>query len=105
MIKFGKKDVKLITLQAIFDKEKIAQTIIKENNAVSINYESNEAFIYLGKKKDLTIMSLEAIMPIIIANNKKGFNIELDSFTNEKVSIEAATKLFADKLFFLSAKI
>ncbi|TCG11086.1 M17 family metallopeptidase [Mycoplasma todarodis] len=100
MIKLGKGKKTLFTLVAVFDKSKMPKEVLQEKNTITVFPTKQEAYIYLGKKADYTVDTLKTAIKKIVAENKRGFNVDASTFIAKNVKEEQVTKLFIEDVMF-----
>ncbi len=103
MIKLGNAKKTLFTLVAVFDKTKMPKEVLKEKNAITVFPTKQEAYIYLGSKTTYTTEILKGAIKKIVAENKRGFNVDASTFVGKNVKEEQVAKLFIEDVTFLTA--
>ncbi|CAM9092287.1 M17 family metallopeptidase [Mycoplasma marinum] len=105
MIRINENNKELFTLKGVFDSKEMPEVLIKEANYITEFVEKKYSMIYLGKKDKFTIKSLRKAIKSIVNSNKRGLNIDLNTFTTEKITIQEITKFFIEDCYYETANI
>ncbi|VEU59762.1 M17 family metallopeptidase [Mesomycoplasma neurolyticum] len=105
MIKFSNKFTKQnITLVAQFKNSNISKEIIQKTFAITEFLNEHKAVIYLGKEKDYNLELLDDLVNKLNSLDRN-YDLDLNSFINEKISAELFVKKLYESNLFKNANI
>ena len=105
MIKIGKPSKSNYTIKGIFSDGVIEKEVIKEVNTITEFPSKKIAYIYLGKRNELTRCKLKDAIKQIISSNKRGWNVEPSTFSTKKLSTNLVVTHFVDFEYYLKEEI
>ena len=106
MIKIGKPCETNYTMQAVYSGDKIENEVIKEMHAITEFPSKKMAYIYLGKRDEITRCQLKDGIRKVIRENKRGWNIDPSTFSpHKKLSTGLVVAHFVDFEYYLKEEI
>lgn len=105
MIKFIEKATNSnFVLEAVFKNENLDKNIIEKKYVITEFISDKKAVIFLGDKSEFSVNDLDELSTQLSSLNRT-FEVNLDSFVTENVSLSVIASRILEKNKFLNAKI
>ena len=105
MIIINKPKEKNYTLIGFFDGDKVNAECIKEKNHITEFPSKKTAYIYLGKKNEVSNCKFKETITKVVMSNKRGWNIDPSTFSSEKINTGKVVEYFIEKEMFFKEEI